>query len=225
MGHITRPAEFRRAIGCATMHDFFNILSVIILLPLESTTHFMEHTASFLAGLFDNVTHFSAPSSPIKIATGFIANHVKHLCENLPGHWPLIAMSAIGLAVLFVSLLMLTKVLNFPVHIATATAHYKLFICALFGLISYIHMGYVNFGIAVPMGAGAVCGARLGAVLSKRLSGMMTVNVTSHGSTPSGKRSAGCFGTVLLSALTLVSISVILPRRISISWHPARRGV
>lgn len=66
---------------------------------------------------------------------------------------------------------MLTKALNFPVHIATATAHYKLFICSLFGMVSYIHMGYVNFGIAIPMAIGAVGGARLGAVLSKKLSG------------------------------------------------------
>lgn len=66
---------------------------------------------------------------------------------------------------------MLTKVLNFPVHIATATAHYKLFICALFGLIFYINMGYVKFGIAIPMSIGAICGARLGANISKKYSG------------------------------------------------------
>lgn len=66
---------------------------------------------------------------------------------------------------------MLTKVLNFPVHIATATAHYKLFICALFGLIFYINMGYVKFGIAIPMSIGAICGARLGANISKKYTG------------------------------------------------------
>lgn len=66
---------------------------------------------------------------------------------------------------------MLTRVMNFPVHIATATAHYQLFICTLFGLIFYIHMDYVHFGIAIPMAIGAVCGARLGAGLSRNLTG------------------------------------------------------
>ncbi len=35
LGSITRPHEFRRAVEAATVHDFFNILSVLILFPLE----------------------------------------------------------------------------------------------------------------------------------------------------------------------------------------------
>ncbi len=34
--------EFRRAFAAATVHDMFNWLSVIVLLPLEVTTHFLE---------------------------------------------------------------------------------------------------------------------------------------------------------------------------------------
>lgn len=66
---------------------------------------------------------------------------------------------------------MLKKILNFPVHIATATAHYKLAICATFGLIPYFCYGWVNFKIAVPLGIGAIAGARIGAHFSKRTSG------------------------------------------------------
>ena len=35
MGHITRKEEFRRALAGATVHDFFNLIAVAILLPLE----------------------------------------------------------------------------------------------------------------------------------------------------------------------------------------------
>jgi solute carrier family 34 (sodium-dependent phosphate cotransporter) len=35
MGHITRPEEFKRALAGATIHDFFNFLTVLILFPLE----------------------------------------------------------------------------------------------------------------------------------------------------------------------------------------------
>lgn len=66
---------------------------------------------------------------------------------------------------------MLKKILNFPVHIATATAHYKLAICATFGLIPYFCFGWINFKIAVPLGIGAIVGARIGAHFSKRTSG------------------------------------------------------
>lgn len=36
MGHITRKEEFRRALAGATVHDFFNLMVVAILLPLET---------------------------------------------------------------------------------------------------------------------------------------------------------------------------------------------
>ena len=35
LGHIRSGDEFRRAYAAATVHDFFNILSVVIFLPLE----------------------------------------------------------------------------------------------------------------------------------------------------------------------------------------------
>ena len=38
LGHITRKDEFRRAMAGATVHDFFNLLTVAIALPLELTT-------------------------------------------------------------------------------------------------------------------------------------------------------------------------------------------
>lgn len=66
---------------------------------------------------------------------------------------------------------MLVRVLNFPVHIATATAHYKLAICALFGSIFYFYYGYVDLAVAVPMICGTICGAQMGARISKRFSG------------------------------------------------------
>lgn len=65
----------------------------------------------------------------------------------------------------------LSKVLNFPIHIATATAHYQLLICVLFAIIPYIIMDVVHFNIAIPMAFGVIFGAGLGANLSKKLSG------------------------------------------------------
>ncbi|XP_010606777.1 sodium-dependent phosphate transport protein 2B isoform X1 [Fukomys damarensis] len=46
--------EFRRAFAGATVHDFFNWLSVLVLLPLEAITHYLEK----LTGLMVNTLNF-----------------------------------------------------------------------------------------------------------------------------------------------------------------------
>ncbi len=113
MGHITRPNEFRRAISCSTMHDFFNMLSVIILLPLEYTTGILSKAANALAGRFDNVIHISSPDSPIKTAMKPFVSFVKDACLRFSeGYWGAIAMALVGMVILFISLWLLTKVLK-----------------------------------------------------------------------------------------------------------------
>jgi sodium-dependent phosphate cotransporter len=49
LGHISRPNEFRRAFAAATIHDFFNLISVIIIFPLQLTTNFLGKASTFLA--------------------------------------------------------------------------------------------------------------------------------------------------------------------------------
>lgn len=40
--------EFRRAFAAATVHDMFNWLTVIVLLPVESSTHYLEQLTTML---------------------------------------------------------------------------------------------------------------------------------------------------------------------------------
>jgi len=65
LGHITRPMEFRRALSCSTLHDWFNVYTVLALLPLEVATHFLEHSSRWLANVFENVggARFHSPLS------------------------------------------------------------------------------------------------------------------------------------------------------------------
>jgi len=51
LGHVRRGEEFRRAFAAATIHDFFNLLSVVILLPLEIAFGVLERIGAFLATL------------------------------------------------------------------------------------------------------------------------------------------------------------------------------
>ena len=45
--------QFRRAFSCATVHDMFNWLSVILFMGLESCTHYLEHLTAYLVRNID----------------------------------------------------------------------------------------------------------------------------------------------------------------------------
>ena len=71
VGHINKGSEFKRAFAASTVHDFFNILAVLIIFPLEITFHFIEKLsrsfAEVLFGTMLNVDVLQA-KSPIKVA-------------------------------------------------------------------------------------------------------------------------------------------------------------
>ena len=49
LGHIRQSGEFRRAFAAATVHDFFNVLAVSLLLPLELLFGVISNTAEWLS--------------------------------------------------------------------------------------------------------------------------------------------------------------------------------
>ena len=71
IGHINKGTEFKRAFAASTVHDFFNILSVLIIFPIEMIFHPLQKTSEWFAlqlfGKIDNIEVLQA-KSPIKIA-------------------------------------------------------------------------------------------------------------------------------------------------------------
>ncbi len=55
MGHVTRPAEFQRAFAASTVHDFFNVLAAVTILPIEIFFHPVQRMATYLQGAFAGV--------------------------------------------------------------------------------------------------------------------------------------------------------------------------
>lgn len=49
LGHAGNRDEFRRAFAASTVHDFFNIIAVLILLPLELLFHPIQRSAEWLS--------------------------------------------------------------------------------------------------------------------------------------------------------------------------------
>lgn len=54
LGFITKKKEFRRAVTIGTYHDFFNILTVLVLFPLEYYFGFLSGIAQYVGTTFFN---------------------------------------------------------------------------------------------------------------------------------------------------------------------------
>jgi len=55
LAQVARREEFERAFAGATVHDFFNWMAVLILLPLELYTHYLERLSIEVTSLFASV--------------------------------------------------------------------------------------------------------------------------------------------------------------------------
>ncbi|MEQ8906362.1 Na/Pi symporter [Ekhidna sp.] len=49
MSYISKQKEFRKAVAAGTSHDFFNILTVLILFPLEVNYRFLERISAYIS--------------------------------------------------------------------------------------------------------------------------------------------------------------------------------
>jgi len=117
LAYMTRRDEFRRAVGVASMHDFFNFFCVCLLLPLELATGFIEKCAHGMADLFGNVGGIKF-TSPIKLAIQPAVHLMQEVITLL--NRPLftksiytnIAMLILALLMLFLSLIFLVRVMK-----------------------------------------------------------------------------------------------------------------
>ena len=110
LGHMRRDMEFRRAFAAATVHDFFNILAVIVFLPLELATGYLSSTAGWIT---EQVIGSSGAefNSPLKAAVKMPAGWVKDLLSGVgaDGNWMGGLMILIGLVFIFLALAYITR--------------------------------------------------------------------------------------------------------------------
>lgn len=92
LGHISRGMEFQRAFAASTVHDFFNIMAVIVLFPLQVTTNFLGIMSTELAKIFQEVGGLTF-ASPLKAVTGPAVSAVAHLLDGHP--WILLILALV----------------------------------------------------------------------------------------------------------------------------------
>lgn len=107
LAHMTRRDEFQRAFAVATCHDFFNFLTVAVLLPLELATGLGRRVATALSGLVSGMGGMDY-DSPLKgaISAGVAPLHwlAEALVESGPSRG---AFIAIGSALVIIAALVL----------------------------------------------------------------------------------------------------------------------
>jgi len=111
LGHVRQGAYFQRAFSAATMHDYFNLLAVAILLPLEVAFGLVTKIAERLADLFgDILPEVGTGSSPIKSAIEAPVSWMTDVIESLG--WTSaggVILLILGILLIFLSLWMITR--------------------------------------------------------------------------------------------------------------------
>ncbi len=65
--HIYRPDEMRRAFAVSTVHDWFNLLAVIVIFPIQVATNFIGISALYLSSLLGGMGGMEL-LNPIQVA-------------------------------------------------------------------------------------------------------------------------------------------------------------
>ena len=97
--HARQTEQFRAAFTAATMHDFFNVIVVIVLLPLEILTGFLSKTAALIAHVFVDEGVGGSFDSPIKSAVGWFASAIQDVVERVIANETVLGVVGIGLAI------------------------------------------------------------------------------------------------------------------------------
>ncbi len=115
LGHVKQGEEFKRAFAAATVHDFFNLISVVIFLPLEIIFGILQKIGGVLSNLMiggDSMSikglNFMKPliKPPIKAMQGGLGN--LGLSEVIAGT----VLIILGIALIFFVITFIGKLLK-----------------------------------------------------------------------------------------------------------------
>ena len=187
LGHVSRGDEFKRAFAAATVHDFFNLLSVIVIFPVQLATNFIGRAAVILGGLLEDTGGLTL-INPLKV---IVAPSVDLIAELVSESGPV--MLVLGVVVLFVALrYIVVNVRLLVIGRVERFFHQTLFRSAgraiVLGLVftMMVQSSSVTTSLAVPLaGAGILSlrqifpytlGANIGTTITAMLAALATCN-------------------------------------------------
>jgi len=114
LSHVTRKEEYKRAMACSSVHDLFNIFTVLLLFPIELATGYLRRTAGILANAFGEYGGLKI-MSPLKAIIKPAINSIKHTFLDTLGLHHITAgimMLILALILLFTALFFIVKVMK-----------------------------------------------------------------------------------------------------------------
>ncbi len=110
LGHIRQSNEFRRAFAAATVHDFFNVLAVIVLLPIELVFGVISSTAEWISEQLVGSAG-TEWKSPVKAWVKAPVNGLKDFWETVgtSGNVQGVLMVLTGLVIILLALTLITR--------------------------------------------------------------------------------------------------------------------
>ena len=163
IGHITRTAEYQRAFAAATVHDFFNMLVLLVLFPLEVATGVLDWMALRASDLFVGAGG-TMLANPIKAATKPTIGLLKDAAQSLAGGAAGIVLLIFAILLTFGMIFSLVKLLksimiarveNLFDRVLFRSAHSAL----VFGflLTVFVQSSSITTSLAIPLvGAGVL---------------------------------------------------------------------
>lgn len=186
---INRKVEYERAVSTAFVHDFFNVLSVLVLFPLQYFTNFLGLAATFIGERFQNIGGLDF-LSPVKALTKPLVEVLHSIIGDHP--WILFIIS---LACLLFALTRMVKALKVLV-VTKAEAWFDRYLfktaprAFLVGLLltAMVQSSSITTSLAVPMAAGGLLtlaqvfpytlGANIGTTVTAMLAALVTGNLS-----------------------------------------------
>ncbi|MHC5031430.1 MAG: Na/Pi symporter [Planctomycetota bacterium] len=224
LGHFGRSNEYRRAFAAATVHDFFNLIVLVVIFPLEVWTGALRWLAAQAVDLFSGAG-VTALGSPIKALTQPTIQVLQEMCLAVGSGGGLLLVLAI--IVTFGALIGLVKVLR-SVMISRLENLFDrvIFRSAARGLVfgmlltALVQSSSITTSVAVPLvGAGVLSlrqvfpytmGANIGTTVTALLAALAALDQ------PTGK--LGLMLAIFHLLFNSVGVAMIWPVR----WLPIR---
>jgi sodium-dependent phosphate cotransporter len=185
LAQIRRSVEFQRSFSAAIVHDFFNVLAVLVIFPLQYFTHFLGRGASFIGKQFQHIGGLEF-LSPVKSITVPVVEIFKNCVGDFP--WILLILALVCLLfslsqmVKSLKVLVVTKAEVWFDRYLFKTALRALFVGLL--LTAMVQSSSITTSLAVPLaGAGLLTlaqifpytlGANIGTTVTAILAALVT---------------------------------------------------
>ena len=191
LGFINKKKEFRRAVAAGTYHDFFNILTVVILFPLEYYYGFLSSVSEWISHLFftpsllreeNHDTHFWFGFSPI----------IDFLIKRIPSAF----LTIVALGLLFASILVFRRLISNLLKVNSPEAFSRYFFknplkSFMWGLVTTaaIRSSTITTSVVVPIvakkivklkqAAPFIMGANIGTTITAFIAALINSNTAS----------------------------------------------